>query len=202
MPEPEPEPDLAHFNSIPWCRALLRNPSYTITPTFSRQAKDEAEDSLIAETLFSPNTIPHCLSLYRTPTPDAPFTTEVISLLTLSSGMNGAAHVLHGGIIATLIDDVMGTLLTVNKEEQPSGKPLTASTVTAKLAMEYKAPVKTPQTVMVVARVEKMEGRKFWLEGKMLDGGGKLLARGEALWVRIGREGGALKEKERRKERL
>ena len=102
----------------------------------------------------------------------------------------------------TLLDDVMGTLLTVNKEEKPSGKPLTASTVTAKLAVEFKAPVRTPQTVMVTARVEKMEGRRFFMVGEVVDAEGKVLAKGEAVWVRVQRDRGSWKQKKTGKERL
>ena len=197
----KPEPDLEHFKSIPWCKDLLENQEYTITPTFSRQVKYDTEDSLIAETLFSPNTISHCLSVYRNPPPESEITDEVISLLTLSSGMNGSAHVLHGGIVAALLDDVMGTLLTVNKVKS-SGNSSTASTVTAKLVVEYKVPVRTPQTIMVMARMERIEGRRLWLVGEMKDAAGRTLAKSEAVWVRVEKGGRAREQKKMGNERL
>ncbi len=88
----------------------------------------------------------------------------------------------------------MGTLLTINKDQ--GGMPLTQSTVTASLNVKYLAPVRTPGTVAVRVWCERREGRKFWLVGEVLkswgrvdgekregQGMGKVLARGEAVWV-------------------
>lgn len=100
---------------------------------------------------------------------------------------------LHGGIVSTLMDDVMGTLLTVNKDH--GGLPLTQSTVTASLNVKYLKGVRTPGTVAVVARCTKREGRKFWLDAEVKDGVGAVLAKGEALWIKIGNTGGEEKGK-------
>ena len=180
------EPDLAHFTSIPWCSTLLSNPTYKITPTDSRQPKPSTEDSLIAISLSSPSTISHCLSLYKLPEPspspnEVPFITEVITLLTLGDGMNGGPNMLHGGLIATLLDDMMGNLFTVNKDQ--GGIPLTQKTVTANLTVEYLKRIMTPATVAIVARCGRREGRKFWLEAEVRDGRGVAMARGKAVWV-------------------
>jgi len=178
------EPDLHHFRFIPWCSALLSNPEYATTPTFSRQYKASTEDSLIAETLKSSNTIPHCLSIYKIPAEGGTWIDEVRTLVTLGSGLNGGVHALHGGIISTLIDDVMGTLLTINKDS--TGGPLTSSTVTAKLEVRYLRRIETPGTVVVIARCKKKEeGRKFWLEGTIEDSAGQVMAKGDAFWVKI-----------------
>lgn len=99
---------------------------------------------------------------------------------------------LHGGIVATLMDDVMGTVLTVNKDL--GGLPLTQSTVTANLSVKYLRGVQTPGTVAVVARCGRREGRKFWLEAEVRDGDSVVLARGEALWIKVGKKE-AVKEK-------
>lgn len=188
------EPDLAHFNSIPWCSALLANPAYKITPTFSRQPKPSTEDSLIAISLSSPSTISNCLSLYVPPAPAETFISEIVTLLTLGDGMNGGVNMLHGGIVSTLMDDAMGTLLTVNKDQ--GGLPLTQSTVTASLSVKYLKGIRTPGTVVVVVRCVKREGRKFWLNAEVKDGEGAVLAKGEALWIKLGKTAG---EKEKGK---
>jgi acyl-coenzyme A thioesterase PaaI-like protein len=182
------EPDLAHFNSIPWCSALLSNPTYRITPTFSRQPKQSTEDSLVAISLSSPSTISNCLSLYIPPVPPESFISEVVTLLTLGDGMNGGVNMLHGGIISTLMDDVMGTLLTVNEDH--GGLPLTQGTVTASLTVKFLKGVRTPGTVAVVARCRKREGRKFWLDAEVKDGEGRVLAKGEAVWIKLGKNAG------------
>lgn len=109
------------------------------------------------------------------------------TLVTLGSGLNGGPNLLHGGIISTLIDDVMGTLLTVNKDQE-TGRPLTGNTVTAKLEVKFLRPIETPNTVVVVAVCRRQEdGRKFWLEAHIEDSDGEVLARGEAFWVRLGK---------------
>ncbi|KAF4631035.1 hypothetical protein G7Y89_g7094 [Cudoniella acicularis] len=176
------EPDLAHFKTIPWCSTLLDNPEFTVTPTFSRQYKASTEDSLIAETLRTPNTIERCLSIYKRPAAGTSWISELRMLVSLGSGMNGGPNVLHGGIIATLLDDVIGTLLTVNKDTEAI--PLSSSTVTASLNVTYLRKVSTPATVLVVARCLEVKGRKFSMYAEVQDGEGNVLAKADSLWIR------------------
>ena len=90
---------------------------------------------------------------------------------------------LHGGIIATLLDEVMGILMTVNKDS--GGLPLSQSTVTGTLTVKYLKVVWMPGTVSVLARCTKREGRRFWLEGELKDEHGSVMAVGEAIWVQL-----------------
>lgn len=55
--------------------------------------------------------------------------------------------------------------------------------VTADLRIKYLRPVKTPQTVVVEARLREINGRKYIVEADLKDKGGLVLARGEALWI-------------------
>ena len=57
--------------------------------------------------------------------------------------------------------------------------------VTAELTVKYLKPVSTPQTVRVKVWFSRTEGRKFWMEGTIEDKSSTVLARGEALFVRI-----------------
>jgi len=101
--------------------------------------------------------------------------------MTLGTGMNGGALLLHGGIIATLMDDVIGTLLTVNKDA--NSLPLTHKTVTASMNVSYLKPVPTPGTVLVVARCREVRGRKLYMDAEVRDGEGVLLAKADSLWI-------------------
>jgi acyl-coenzyme A thioesterase PaaI-like protein len=175
------EPDHAHFKSIPWCSQLLQDPDFAVTPTFSRQPKKSTEDSLIAETFQTDDTIKACLSIYRTPAPGTNWISEVRTFMTLGTGMNGGVLLLHGGIIATLMDDVIGTLLTVNKDS--NAIPLTHKTVTASMNTSYVRPVPTPGTILVVARCREVKGRKFYMEADVRDGDGVVLAKADSLWI-------------------
>jgi uncharacterized protein (TIGR00369 family) len=180
------EPDHAHFQSIPWCAQLLQDPEFVITPTFSRQPKDSTEDSLFAETFRTNSTIKACLSLYKASPQGTTWISEVRTLMTLGTGMNGGAHLLHGGVIATLMDDVIGILLTVNEDQD--ALPLSSKTVTAGLNVSYLKPVKTPGTVVVVARCREVKGRKYYTEAEVRDGEGAVLAKADSLWIGTKRE--------------
>lgn len=188
------DPDLNHFLTIPWCRTHLISPNNKITPTLSRVAKPQNEDTLIAIALNTPSTISHCISFHPKPSlasVSSPPSTdlEITSLSTifqLGTLLNGGPNLLHGGIIATLLDDTIGTLLTVN--HSPKGDPLSRRTVTAELKVRYLMPVWTPETVMCNVRVVKKQGRKVWFEGEVWgdfedDENGKKLASVESLWV-------------------
>ncbi|KAG9235266.1 HotDog domain-containing protein [Amylocarpus encephaloides] len=183
------EADLAHFHSIPWCSALLKDPNIVITPTFSRQPKPNTEDSLLALTLRSPTTIPRCLSFHPKPTPSSPSIASVCTLFTLGPDLNGGPRVLHGGMIATLMDDVMGTLLTIKKDGD--AMPLSGVAVTGTLNVRYLRRIPTPGTVLVVARVQEVRGRKYDMAAEVMGGEGEVFARAESLWIR--RKGGAEK---------
>ncbi|RDL36029.1 Thioesterase superfamily protein [Venustampulla echinocandica] len=177
------EPDLAHFQSIPWCSALLQDPTFVITPTDSRQPKASTEDSLTAETLKTHNAIRACISFYKCPTPGESWIPEVRTLVTLGSGMNGFPDVLHGGIIATLMDDVMGILTITN--ERHDGDPLSNGAVTAQLNVSYLKKVPTPATVLVVARCREVTAKKYLMDAEIRDSEGVVLAKADSLWVRI-----------------
>lgn len=183
------EIDQAHFESIPWCKELIEDPDFAITPTFSRILKDGHEDSLVAITLNSPTTISHILSLYRRPpaSSSSSFITEVRCLMTIGSDLNGGPDMLHGGIISALMDDVVGILLTINKDGSEGGLPYSSNTVTRWMKTSYDNPVVTPQTLCILAVLRKREGRKFWMDSEVRDQNGLKLASSESLWIQIRR---------------
>jgi len=134
--------DLAYFKSIPWCASLINDDSYTITPTWSREPKKSSEDLLFGETLHTDRTISACLSLYKKPAPLDRQIEEVKTLLALNAGVNGYPNVCHGGVVATMLDEVMGILLTLNKDRageiaRAGGRvPERPATVTAELVVK------------------------------------------------------------------
>jgi thioesterase superfamily protein 4 len=54
---------------------------------------------------------------------------------------------------------------------------------TASLAMNYRAPIKTPGIVLARATVSKVDGRKVWVKAAIEDGKGGVFADGEALYI-------------------
>jgi acyl-coenzyme A thioesterase PaaI-like protein len=181
MADASQEPDLIHFQEIPWCAELLSSPNIVITPTESREYKASTEDALFAETFKTDDTISACISFYPRYSPGARRIEEVHTLLTLGYRLNGYPGRAHGGVLATVIDEVMGILLGINKR---LGLIATrGDTVTAYLNVSYVKPVQTPGTVLVSARFKEVMGRKHFLEATIKDGGGAVLARAEALFI-------------------
>ncbi|KFY45181.1 hypothetical protein V494_01106 [Pseudogymnoascus sp. VKM F-4513 (FW-928)] len=185
--------DRTFFQSIPWCASLINDPGYVAMPTSSRVSKDSTEDALFGDVLKTDKTISACLSLYKKPAASTASIVEVTTLLALESGLNGYAHICHGGIIATILDEVMGLLLSVNKGREAEIAKFAEGTVermaevTAELTVKYLKPVTTPQTVRVKVWVSRTEGRKFWIQGTIEDKSSTVLSRGEAVFVRARR---------------
>jgi acyl-coenzyme A thioesterase PaaI-like protein len=184
-------PDAAHFLSIPWCHALLSDPTYTVTPSRSRHVKKDGEDVLTGRTINTPSTISAWLTMCKnTPSDDDPIQ-ELRALLTLGPDLDGYPHICHGGIQATILDEVMGNLIGTNKDRKykkvrAAGEDyVKVSVVTAELTIKYLKPVLTPSTVCVVVRVAKSQGRKVWIDGVIQDETGEALATGSALFIEV-----------------
>ncbi len=181
--------DASHFHPIPWCAALLSDPQWTTIPTGSRSPKASTEDSFFAETLQTDRTVRGCLVQHTAAEPSSnPPIQEVRLLLDLGSGVNGYPHTAHGGFVATLLDEVVGVLLTVNTRflKEQDKNPDTATGInsfTASLNVRYHKPVPTPGVVLGRAGVLRAEGRKKWLWAAVEDGRGEVLASAEALFI-------------------
>lgn len=99
---------------------------------------------------------------------------------------------LHGGIAATLMDEVLSGLMTLNNEShQAEEHPSNTSAVTARLDVRYFRSITTPGTYLVVARCKEKVGKKFFLEAEIRDGEGAALAKADSVWVRVPRISGS-----------
>ncbi|OHW90458.1 thioesterase superfamily protein [Colletotrichum incanum] len=107
---------------------------------------------------------------------------ELRAFLTLRAGVNGYPNVSHGGIVATVLDETIGMIFLVNKTE---GLMSAESYMTAYLNVTYVRPVETPQTVLCVVEVVRVKGRKWWIQGRIEDREGRVLAKAESLFVRL-----------------
>ena len=76
----------------------------------------------------------------------------------------------------------MGGIIGMALARQEGGSP----TFTVQLNVTYKAPVRTPSTVMVRSWVTKIEsgGRKAWAKGVIESEGGVVHALAEGMWLR------------------
>lgn len=184
-----PEDDIKHFKSIPWCLKHLEPPGteLIITSAYSRNQKPSGEDALFSETINTPTTLSHFILFYPRPSEPRSPLPEIKGLITLGNKLDGHPGICHGGIVATIFDEVLGYAAPasrLNGEGQDEGKPV-PSYVTAYLNTTYIRPVRTPGTILVTARTTKDEGRKMWVEAVMEDERGDKLASAEALFVEV-----------------
>jgi acyl-coenzyme A thioesterase PaaI-like protein len=198
-----PSDSKAPFLRIPWTAALLKRENIICRVPGSRKSKDSGEDTLFAEILKTPRTIRSCLSLYTRPPPEAEKIEEVSTLMTIGDGVNGHPGIMHGGIIAAILDEGMGILQSCNFEREhfaavSMGKaegeipPSGYSFFTAELKIQYKKPVMTSAPLICTARFVKRERGKEWIYAEVkqrvgmeedYNGDEVVCATGEALFV-------------------
>lgn len=93
----------------------------------------------------------------------------------LGEEYSGGPGIVHGGIIAVLLDEAMGKV----------GRFRGVRAVTAELKIEYLRPVPVGQEILVEAREVEMNGRNMFREGEIRSARGVVLARGTGRFVDI-----------------
>jgi len=100
---------------------------------------------------------------------------SVVCLATVPATFDGHPGYLHGGIIATLLDEAM------SKSVRARG--LTA--MTGHLEIDYLRPVPSGSPLRLEGRIVRSEGRKYWTEAKILNARGTILAQGTGLFIEV-----------------
>lgn len=178
--QPPTESTIANLRKIPWCAKLLSDKDLAAYISPSRRLKPDGADKLWCLTLNSKTTIAEYVALYTPPqTADAPIA-ELKAILTLGSDLNGFPDICHGGMIATILDEVMGELINVNLKHRTIKR---TSYMTGYLNTSYNGKVVTPGSILVVARLDKISGRKLFISATVEDGKGTVLTKGEALFI-------------------
>ena len=90
----------------------------------------------------------------------------------------GGGGMMHGGIIALILDEVMG------KVSRFTG----ATAVTAEMTINYLKPIRVDREIIVEGWHEEQKGRNLFHAGEIRDADGVVLARGRARFVVIDRE--------------
>ncbi|HZP05952.1 MAG TPA: PaaI family thioesterase [Terracidiphilus sp.] len=101
----------------------------------------------------------------------------VVSFAVVPDSYEGPPGYLHGGIIATLLDEAM------SKSVRARG----IVAMTRRLEVEYLRPVPSGSQIRLEGRVMRSDGRKHWVEAKILDESGTVLAEGKGLFIEIRR---------------
>jgi len=100
---------------------------------------------------------------------------HVVCLANIADSFEGPPGYVHGGIIATLLDEAM------SKAVRAHG--LVA--MTRHMEVDYQRPVKSAAPIRLEGLLTRSEGRKHWVEAKILDEGGKMLATGKGLFIEV-----------------
>jgi uncharacterized protein (TIGR00369 family) len=93
----------------------------------------------------------------------------------LGAQYQGGGGILHGGIIALLMDEAMGK---VNRFRS-------ARAVTAELSVEYLKPIRIDEEIHVEAFEREQKGRSLFHEAEIRNAAGEVLARGRGRFVMI-----------------
>jgi uncharacterized protein (TIGR00369 family) len=99
----------------------------------------------------------------------------VVSLPVVADAFEGHPGFLHGGIIATLLDEAM------SKAVRALGRP----SMTRKMEVDYLRPVPSGTPLRIEGRVVRNEGRKHWAEAVVVNEEETALARGQGLFIEI-----------------
>ena len=101
---------------------------------------------------------------------------------TVRAEMTNPVGILHGGIIATMLDDVMG--VTVNVKHNPNFEFFYS---TVNLHVDYLASAREGQKVIASSNITKPGNRIMYVEGWLHDDGGKLLAHSTSNMLKVER---------------
>jgi acyl-coenzyme A thioesterase PaaI-like protein len=108
---------------------------------------------------------------------------EVEAHYTASEVFQGYPGVVHGGVIASMLDEVTGRALM-----DPPGSP-TRFMVTAQLSIRYRKPVPVGQPLRLVGHAGERRGRVAKARGEIFGPDGSLLVEADAVLVDIPPDG-------------
>jgi uncharacterized protein (TIGR00369 family) len=103
---------------------------------------------------------------------------SVVCPTTIPKKFEGPPDFVHGGIIATLLDEVMGKTV----------RALGVTSLTSQLEIVYHSPVHSGTPIRLEGRRVRSEGRKHWTEGRIINVKGRVLAAGKGLFVEVRRD--------------
>ncbi|KAG2024079.1 hypothetical protein CC2G_001671 [Coprinopsis cinerea AmutBmut pab1-1] len=100
---------------------------------------------------------------------------ESIVFLHLGRGLCGHDGIIHGGLLATLLDETLARTAIINLPEKVG--------VTAKLSLNYRAPTMADQFVVIKTKLTEIKGRKAKVSGTVETLDGTVLVEASAMFV-------------------
>jgi len=93
----------------------------------------------------------------------------------LGRGLCGHDGIVHGGLMATLLDESMGRVAFFNLPNHIA--------LTANLSLNYRAPTKADQFVVIKCKLESQKGRKAVVSSRVEDMQGNLLIEASSVFI-------------------
>ena len=153
--------------------ALRADPAWSESRPHLRYPEKYKKHSLTAGTLMGPN---------RVPVPPLVFTDErhLVSLSYLGTDLCGHVGIVHGGMLATILDEGLARCSFASLPNQIG--------VTASLTVNYRKPAPAGSFIVLKAETTKVEGKKVWVKGRIEllgkdETSGMVLAEAEALFI-------------------
>jgi uncharacterized protein (TIGR00369 family) len=100
---------------------------------------------------------------------------SVVCLTEIPDRFDGHPGYLHGGVIATLLDEAM------SKAVRARG----LSAMTGRLEIDYLRPVPSGAPLRMEGHIVRSEGRKHWAEARILNARGTALAQAKGIFIEV-----------------
>jgi acyl-coenzyme A thioesterase PaaI-like protein len=100
---------------------------------------------------------------------------RVVGRLHLGAAFEGAPERAHGGIVAAILDDIMGYALKVHRTPAYTGT----------LEVRYTAPTPVQADLVASAWLEARDGRKLRIAGRLADADDRTLAEGRGVFIAV-----------------
>jgi len=98
----------------------------------------------------------------------------------VAAHFGGQPGIIHGGIQAVLLDEVMGVAAHCAFEEGEDHH-----VVTADFQLRYRRPAPTGQPLVLFGELERVDGRNLHVRGEIRSEAGEVLTRATARWVHV-----------------
>lgn len=108
---------------------------------------------------------------------------EVATTFTATRMHEGHGHMMHGGIIASLLDEVMGR--SINNSAADKEKPFVTGTMTT----TFRLPIAVGKQMYAYGHVEQIEGRKCFTRGVIVDAENVIYAEATGIYLVVEQAG-------------
>lgn len=102
---------------------------------------------------------------------------RIVGRFRLGERYQGGGGILHGGVIALLLDEAMGKVCRFRE----------VRAVTAELKVDFLKPIQSEEEITVEAYETEQKGRSLFHAGEIRNAAGEILAKGNGRFVTMGK---------------